>query len=143
MVNVIYPSITHNTAVSAEELVMVTADEELVMVTADEELVMVTADEELVMVAADEELVMVAADEELVMVAADEELVMVAADGRTKANHHFKCRAIGAVTAAPWIVCRPHHSRMEQIASCCSLTNVIPLEVGCPIGQLLAVWALG
>ena len=28
-----------------------------------------------------------------------EELGMVAADGRTKANHHFKFRAIGAVTA--------------------------------------------
>ena len=28
-----------------------------------------------------------------------EELGMVAADGRTKANHHFKCRAMGAVTA--------------------------------------------
>ena len=28
-----------------------------------------------------------------------EELGMVAADGRTKANHNFKCRAMGAVTA--------------------------------------------
>ena len=28
-----------------------------------------------------------------------EELGMVAADGRTKANHHFKFRAMGAVTA--------------------------------------------
>ena len=28
-----------------------------------------------------------------------EELGMVAADGRTKANHNFKFRAIGAVTA--------------------------------------------
>ena len=28
-----------------------------------------------------------------------EELGMVAVDGRTKANHHFKCPAIGAVTA--------------------------------------------
>ena len=50
-----------------------------------------------------------------------EELGMVAADGRTKANHQFKFRAIGAVTGQLlWIVCRPHHSRMEQITGRCS-----------------------
>ena len=35
---------------------------------------------------------------------------------------------------------------MEPIASCCSwcsFINFIPLEVGCPTGQLLVVWALG
>ena len=50
-----------------------------------------------------------------------EEHGMVAADGRTKANHHFKFRAMGAVTA------QLHGSfvartipEFEPIASCCS-----------------------
>ena len=53
-----------------------------------------------------------------------EEIRMVDADGRTKANHHFKCRAIGlgrsGHSTTPWFICRPHHSRIEQIAGCYS-----------------------
>ena len=54
-----------------------------------------------------------------------EELGMVAADGRTKANHHFKFRAMGAVTAQlhgsttaiPFVTGAPNYVSLTTILS--------------------------
>ena len=75
-----------------------------------------------------------------------EELGMVAADGRTKANDHFKCRAMGAVTAQLHGSCVartiPGWNRLPAAAADqCSISNIVPLEIECTTGQLLAVWS--
>ena len=70
-----------------------------------------------------------------------EELGMVAADGRTKANYHIKFRAMGAVTAQlrGSFVART----IPEWSSWCSISNIVPLEIECTTGQLLAVWSVG
>ena len=70
---------------------------------------------------------------------------MVAADGRTKAIHHFNFRAMGAVTAQLHgsFVARtiPEWNRLP--ADAVSPLNIVPLEIECTTGQLLAVWSVG
>ena len=70
-----------------------------------------------------------------------EELGMVAADGRTKANHHFKFRAMGAVTAQLHgsFVARtiPEWNRLPAAAA----DAVSPTSFQSKLNTLPAVWS--
>ena len=73
---------------------------------------------------------------------------MVTADSQTKANHHFKFRALGAVTTQfhGSFVARiiPEWNRLRAAAAdAVSPTYIVPLEIERTTGQFLAVWSVG